>query len=76
MLLRLDAAVAKVSVAAGLAAKPDPGGPCYGPIQECSDLPDAQAVPLRQEGNTLNSIVYIVGAVVIVLAILSFLGFR
>jgi len=28
------------------------------------------------EGNLMNNIVYIVGAVVIILAILSFLGFR
>ncbi|WP_281024065.1 hypothetical protein [Microvirga subterranea] len=29
-----------------------------------------------QEGNTMNNIIWIIGAVVVVLAILSFLGLR
>ncbi|WP_272955831.1 hypothetical protein [Agrobacterium larrymoorei] len=32
--------------------------------------------PLYMEGTTMNQIIYIVGLVVIVLAILSFFGFR
>lgn len=36
------------------------------------------AIPIinSREGNCMNSIVYIVGAIVIIIAILSFLGLR
>ncbi len=30
----------------------------------------------RQEGNTMNNIIWLIGAVVVVIAILSFLGLR
>jgi hypothetical protein len=34
------------------------------------------ASPIHAKGNSMNSIVYIVGAVVIIVALLSFLGLR
>lgn len=37
---------------------------------------DSACIPVQSKGNPMNSIVYIVGAVVIIVAILSFFGLR
>jgi hypothetical protein len=39
-------------------------------------LRDSNCIRFQSKGNPMNNIVYIVGAVVIIVAILSFLGLR
>ncbi|WP_156418389.1 MULTISPECIES: hypothetical protein [Aureimonas] len=37
---------------------------------------DAEETPTQQEGGAMHSIIYLIGLIVVVLAILSFLGLR